>query len=255
MQAQHHRRKECVIERTTLILGGQRAERQRAGTAGHRRALVGRLDLHVAAEERPVDQVIGAGCVRQLGRQLGVDRRAVQALVVILQDQFPIGAHVVFDAAHGAHGREIVVHESSHQRREPLLGRYRRGVEIHEQKPFPLRERHAVQRVRLLVESFHFIHVRRADQTPIERVRPRVVGALDRFRETAVRGFTQAGAAMAADVVVRSGVGRLIAQHDDALARDADQEVIARAGERCFAADADPLMPEHPLLFLREHLG
>ena len=60
---------------------------------------------------------------------------------------------------------------------------------------------------------------------------------------------------MAADVVVRSGVPRLIAQHDDALARDADQVVIARAGERCFAADADPLVPEQPLLFLREHLG
>ena len=111
-----------------------------------------------------------------------------------------------------------------------------------------------MQRIGLLIEAFHLVHVRRADQTPVERVRPRVIRALDRLGEPALGRFAQPRAAVAADVVVRSGVAGLIAQHDDALAADLGDEVIARRRERRIAADANPAAPENPLRFTGEYV-
>jgi len=61
-----------------------------------------------------------------------------------------------------------------------------------------------MQRIRLLVEPFDLVHVRRTDQAAIERVGPGVIRALNRLGEAALRRFAQPGAAMAADVVVRA---------------------------------------------------
>ncbi len=253
MQAQHHRGEERVVERAVLIVRRQRAERQSTRPARHRRALVRRLDLHVAAEERALDQVVRAARVRQLGRQLGVNRGTMQTFIVILQDQLPVRLHVVLNAPDCLQQGQVVARESSLERREPLRRRSRLGIEVHEQEPFPRGERDGVQRIRLLIEAFHLVHVRRANQAPVERVGPRVIWALDRLGEAALGRFAQPRAAMATDVVVRVTLTGLIAQHDDALATDRRDEVIARRREGLIAADADPVAPEDPLRFAGEY--
>ena len=254
MQAQHHRGEQGVVERATPIFGGQRAKRQCTGAAGHRRALVRRLDLHVAAQERPVDQIVGAARVRQPGRELRMNRGAVQALIVILQDQLPVCLHVVLDPADRPQQRQVVAREASRERREPLCGGRRLGIEIYKQESFPLGERDGVEWIRLLVEPFHLVHVRRADQAAVECVRPGVIRALDRFGQPARGRFAQPRAAMAADVVVGAPLSRLVAQHDDAFAGDLNEEVIARRRERGVPADADPMPAEDSLLLFHEHV-
>ena len=111
-----------------------------------------------------------------------------------------------------------------------------------------------MQRIGLLVEPLDLVHVRRANQAPVECVRPRVIRALNRFGEAALGRFAQPRAAMATDVVVRVALARLIAQHDDALAADLRDEVIARRREGRIAADANPVAPEDLFLLAGEHL-
>src|SRR2546423_2783409 len=105
-----------------------------------------------------------------------------------------------------------------------------------------------MQRVCLLVESFDFMHVRRADQAAIQRVGPRVIGALNRFRQPASRGFAEPRAAMAADIVIRAPLAGLVTQDDDALAGDLRQYVIARICKSGISADADPVVLKDALL-------
>jgi hypothetical protein len=127
-------------------------------------------------------------------------------------------------------------------------------IEVRKQKPFPLRERDCVKRIRLLVEPFHFIHMRRADQATIERVRPGVIGTLNRLGQPAPGRFTESRAAMTADVVVGAQLTGLIAQHDDAFPGDLGQQVVA-AIQHCLSAHADPVVTEEPLSLFGEYVG
>src|SRR5690242_17655023 len=60
---------------------------------------------------------------------------------------------------------------------------------------------------------------------------------------------------MTAHVVVRASLARLVAQHDDALTGDLDNDVVARLLEARLAPHADPVTREDPLLLVGEHLG
>src|SRR5258708_12270349 len=115
-----------------------------------------------------------------------MNRGAVQALVVILQDQLPVGPYFVVDSPDRPQLRQVVAREPVHQRRERLGQRLRVAREVHKQEPLPLGQRHAVQRVFLLVEARHLIHVWRADETAVERVGPRVIGTLNGLGEPAL---------------------------------------------------------------------
>src|ERR1700752_1477359 len=97
--------------------------------------------------------------------------------------------------------------------------------------------------------------MRRADQATVERVRPRVVGTLNRLRQLAARRFAQPGAAVAAHVVIGVSLSRLIAQHDDAFAGDLYDEGVTGRPERGIAAHADPVAREDALPFLGKPLG
>src|SRR5207247_6958790 len=105
-----------------------------------------------------------------------------------------------------------------------------------------------------LAEPPDFVHGGCADQPAIEGIRPRVVRTLDRLGQPARGRFAEARAAVAADVVVRMPLARLIAQHDDALARDLHDEVVARRRQRGVAPHTDPMACEDALLLLGEDL-
>src|SRR5216117_629818 len=112
-----------------------------------------------------------------------------------------------------------------------------------------------MQRVVSLVEARHLVHVGRADQLPVDRVGPCVVGALDRLGEAAARLLAQSGAAVAAHVVERAQ-GAVPTAHDDhALARDGAEHVLAGIGDFGGATLAHPALGEDALLLFRVDLG
>src|SRR5690606_40266321 len=92
---------------TTLFRSGEAGQPAEAGAAVHGEA------LHPPAELGAVAHVVlrgvPAGELRQHGRELGVDGRAVVALHEVLDDQLPVGPHVVADAAAQGEGAGAVV--------------------------------------------------------------------------------------------------------------------------------------------------
>jgi hypothetical protein len=60
---------------------------------------------------------------------------------------------------------------------------------------------------------------------------------------------------MAARIVVRANLSRLVAQDDDALLPDCMQKIITPVRDLRLAPDADPSAREDALEFLREQLG
>ena len=66
---------------------------------------------------------------------------AVVTLGVVLEDQFPICAHLVLDTFCGAKLWQIPVRELARERREILGERLRIGREIDEDEAFPERKR------------------------------------------------------------------------------------------------------------------
>ena len=87
----------------------------------------------------------------------------------------------------------------------------------------------AVQRIVVLPEVRDLLHVRRADQPPVEIVGPRVIRTLDAAGERPLELGAQPGAAMTADVVERVDAPGRRARDDDALAEELADEELARA--------------------------
>src|SRR5207247_8735757 len=126
---------------------------------------------------------------------------AVKGSAVSTTPQLPIGVHAAVDTTGRAQARDVEAAEPACEGSE----RAREGLRLlrqgDEQEPFPLGERDLVERVVPLVEPCDLVHMRRADQRAIERVGPRVVGALDRLGKTSALRLAQPGAAMAAHIV------------------------------------------------------
>ena len=156
--------------------------------------------------------------------QRGMQIRAVQALVVVLDDQLPVGLDVVNDALAPA--------QVFHPPWAELCGkcsqlRRQRGgvrIKVDEHMPGPGVGGDTIERVVVLAEVRHFVHVRRADQASVEVVGPRVIWALDAAAENAIGLGAEPSPAMTADVVERVHARRA-ARDDDALAEQlADDE-------------------------------
>ena len=184
-----------------------------------------------------------------------MDDRAVQAFGEILKHQLPIGVHVVVDATGRPQARDVEAAEPTFQGSERARERLRLLRQSDEQEPFPLGERDLVERVVPLVEPRDLVHVRRADQRAIERVGPRVVGALNRLGKTSALRLAQPGAAVAAHIVEGAHRAVLTAHDDDALAAGGADRVVPGLGELGGAADADPAPREDALPLFGPDLG
>src|SRR5690242_21581669 len=103
-----------------------------------------------------------------------MDDGAVETFGIVLEDQLPVGMHVVVDATPGAQAGQIESAEAGEERRERLRERLQLLREIDEEEPLPSLEWYAVQGVIPLVEPRDLVHVGCADQRPVQRVRPRV---------------------------------------------------------------------------------
>jgi len=94
---------------------------------------------------------VAAAELRQYGRELRVDRGAVIALHEVLDDELPVGTHVIADppaerevADVVTADRRRVAEEAGHRPDDPLLERRRLVREAHPQvaEPFPSGDRH-----------------------------------------------------------------------------------------------------------------
>ena len=169
---------------------------------------------------------------------------AVQALVVILDNQLPVGLDVVDDPSSQAEilhapGAELAG-KVGELFRQPVRRSGRMTIEVEEEVSVPDLDRDAVQGKVLLLEMRHFVHVRRPDEAPIEAVGPRVVRALDAAGELAGRLRAESRAAMPTDVVegVHASVRR--SRDDDAVARHVAEDELAGACDFLGPASADP---------------
>src|SRR3989475_3830276 len=255
MQAEQQVREDRVEVGAVQVRSRQLSHRHAARAAAEREAPALAGDRHIAAEEGAVHEIVLAARVGRELRQLGMDHGAMQALRVVLEDQLPVRAHVVVDAAGGAQGRDVEPREPADERRERLRERLGVRREVDREEPLPLGQREGVERVVPLVEALHLVHMGGADELAVERVGPGVVGALDRLGQVAPPLLTQPRPSVATDIVMRPQRAALVAQHDHALPRHVGQEVVPRLGELRGAAHAHPAASEDPLRLLREDLG
>ena len=103
-----------------------------------------------------------------------------------------------------------------------------------------------MQRVIRLIESWHAIHVRRPKQSPIQRVRPRVIRALNRCG-VSILFFAKSRPAVTTNVVKRADRRSLILGNDDAFPGYFRKEIVAGFSELALMADQHPIGREYLL--------
>jgi hypothetical protein len=103
------------------------------------------------------------------------------------------------------------------------------------------------------VESRRLIHVRRAKQSPIQRVRPRVIRALNRCG-VPTSFFAKSRAAVAAHVVKGADRRSLIFRDDQAFAGHFRKKIVAGFGELGLMPDQHPLPREYLLQLFGKNL-
>jgi hypothetical protein len=164
--------------------------------------------------------------------------RAVVALAVVVEEELPVGLDLVDRLVDRLQLLDPPVLELALERRQRLRERHRFGGETHEQEAPPLGEGRRLEAVVRLLEARNVLHVRRRLERAVEAVGPGVVRALQAALHLAVRLGAQAGAAMAAEVVVGVDLPGGVADHHDALAVDLEEEVAAGSGscETCPAS-------------------
>ena len=182
--------------------------------------------------------------------QLGVDRRAVQALVVVLLHDLPVGLDVdrrdVPDAqltetdAGQPEGVVLLVGEVLEQR-PGLLAR-----EVDEDEALPLVDVDRPEPGVLTVDLVGLDH-RGAAQRSVERVVPRVVGAAQGAAHLSLLVVAQPGPAVAAHVVEPADQVVPATDQQDALAGDLEAQPGPRLGQAFGPADVDPVAVEDAL--------
>ncbi len=109
----------------------------------------------------------------------------MQALRVVLEDELPIGPHLVAHAVTDLETGETETREPMHHRREILVEGLGVVADVHEKKALAFGDRGGVQRKVAFVEPVDLMHVWRADEAPVGGVCPRVIRALNRLGELA----------------------------------------------------------------------
>src|SRR5688572_13500181 len=180
-------------------------------------------------------------------------QRTVVTLRIILEDQFPVRLHVVFNSPRGVEFREVPMRELSGQRREHFRERYGTLGEVYENESFPYRQGHRMQRMLRFIEALDFVHVRGTDQSAIQTIRPGMVRALERLAELPVLFLAQPCPAMAADIIESARLPALVPQDNQAFTRHLCHEISTGLRDLALMANTQPLCGKNPCLFLREN--
>ena len=150
----------------------------------------------------PVDMVLGLDPVvaAEQPRQARVADRDVQAVRIIVGDGLPVErARTKRDPADRPQILETIGRDLVLIRRHHLGDRRRAGLERDEQEAAPILQRDREQAELLGLQARIFVAVRNADEPPVARIAPRMIGA-GQDLGAAARAVDQPRSAMAADV-------------------------------------------------------
>src|SRR5262249_55966984 len=201
------------------------------------------------------DEALAEG--RRDGDELGMDSRTVEALVVVLDEDLPVGVQLGHGLARGlqlAHLPGLVLQGQVTLVLERLANTLAGLAEVDEGESLPDVDLDGPQRERRAVELV-LVDERRPDQVAVVRVRPGVVRALDRPLRVPVRlGIADARAAVTAHVVEAAQLAVLAADEEDALPHDVDGEEIPRLRRLVGATGVEPLAEEDLLPLELEHV-
>src|SRR3954466_5774923 len=117
-----------------MILFRQIADHEPARPATHGEALMTLVDNHEAAGERSVGQVVFTAGGWSEFRQRRMYRAAVVALGVVLEQELPVGFHLVFDRSRHREAGQVESAEPAEQPLEGLDKRLRLLGEVDEQE-------------------------------------------------------------------------------------------------------------------------
>src|SRR5439155_20366687 len=182
--------------------------------------------------------IVAAQVVSQLA-ELGMQHGTVEELVVILDDQLPVGLHVIPAALIEGRLLHAPVGELLRQIVELAGERCGSRIESHEKMPVPDVGGHGVQGILLARQVFH---VGRADQFASEPVSPAMVRTLNASRKFAFGGGTDARASVAAHIVESANLAAIITIDDDAFVPNFPQEKVAWVGNLIGTSGADPAL-------------
>src|SRR3984957_8144786 len=198
----------------------------------HRAADVGGLRLVVVSAH-------GIGDAAQHGMKY----RTVQALIVVRDDQLPIGLHIVdilFECAQIAHppGTEFLRKICQLRRK-----RFRLRCQIQEDVSVPHFSVHCMQRVVLSAKA-GFVHVQSTEEFSIQSISPAVIRALNATRECPALFRTDAGSTVPTNVVESMNPTAILAGNNEAFACDLAQKIVAGVGDLFSAPAAEPHLAE-----------
>jgi hypothetical protein len=151
--------------------------------------------------------------------------RTVQALVVVLDDELPVRAHVVDDSPSEPQILHLPGSELAGKIGELVDQRRRRWRQVQEDVSGPFIRGHTLKWIVPAGKVRHLVHVRRADQLSVQVVRPRVVGTLDGAVKDPLGLRADACSSMPAHVEERVHHPRGITRDDDALPEEIADEI------------------------------
>ena len=223
-----------------------------AGT-GQRHRLPAVHQLHPAAHPR-AGAVVVAAAVRGADRaQLGVDRRAVVALVVVLRQHLPVGVDHVLVAGQRDQRLDAVGGDDLVQSAQLVRQRARVTGGVDEDVAVPLLRRDGHQRELGGVEPGHVTEVRGGDQPPVQGVGPGVVRA-DDGAVAGRRAFArqQLVPAVPAGVRERPQLAVVTTHQQQAVRADVDGPLVTGRRQLLAAAHAHPPTSQEVLGLPRE---
>ncbi len=182
--------------------GGRIEPPEHDATTGtvERHGLHALTEVHGPAHPCPLRVVVVPALGRADLAQLGVDHRAVVALVVVLGEDLPVGRDHVFVAAGHPQPLRFVGGDHRVEGGQRLVERRRPTRSVDEDQAVPFGDRQFGEPELRRLEAFELLEPRRRPHLALQGVRPRVIGA----DHPAVAGGHPAGeqfvAPVAADV-------------------------------------------------------
>jgi hypothetical protein len=247
VEAEQEVRAQAVVVDAAGLLGGQTGEHAAAAAAVEGHGLGVRHELHRAADPGAGAVEVPAAGRRADAAQLRVDLRAVVTLVIIFEDQLPVGGELVGVGRGDPHAVELVVGGEFVERAEPVGERLGDAGDVGEHEAAPDLD---AQRDEVLVGV-----VAAAAVLAGEVVGPAVVGAADLRAARALADLHELVGAVAADVGEAADGATAVADQQEALAAGADGSLTAGLGEFVGAADAHPGLVEQVLQLPAEDVG
>src|SRR5687767_8880415 len=109
-----------------------------------------------------------------------------------------------------------------------------------------------MERMFRFIEAIDLLHMRRAQQCPIQPIGPGVIRTLDGLGKLTPLGFAHPRPAMTTDVVESMELVLLVADNDQTLSRNICEQILGWLFQLTVMADAKPFGRKDALLFFCE---